>query len=328
MSTTSASRIVLGLCAFASSVTFVGTACVGSDASPVVVVSGDGAASEMPSGPDAGGDERLPAVGGPGTGGDGGGAVDATVAVDAAGPWTPARIAGLALWLDGDTAVADVNGRVATWTDKSGAGNDATTVTDVQKPVLLTGADGLNAHHALHFDGTGAFMTIADKASLRWTQSFVIETVFRRIEAKLAPIFWKLTSDAIPKGVAVTMGSAQINPSTYKPFVRVVLGANPYVEDTYVLAPFPEGVPHRLRAAWNVSTNTLSIQLDKGGTASGVQTGVMGNDAVGYDAIIGSGPSGGYVKADIAEIVAIAGATVDPADILMLQSYLDAKYGL
>ena len=182
MSTTSASRIVLGLCVLASSVTLVGTACVGSDA-PVVVVSPDGATGEMPSGPDAGAAEKLPPVGGPGNDGDSGGGVDSSSAVDAAGPWTPARIAGVALWLDGDNAVADVNGRVATWTDKSGAGNDATTVADGQKPVLLTGASGLNTHHALHFDGAATFMTIADKASLRWTQSFVIEAVFRRIEA-------------------------------------------------------------------------------------------------------------------------------------------------
>lgn len=328
MRTTSASRIVLGLCAFASSVTFVGTACVGSDASPVVVVSGDGAASEMPSGPDAGGDERLPAVGGPGTGGDGGGAVDATVAVDAAGPWTPARIAGLALWLDGDTAVADVNGRVATWTDKSGAGNDATTVTDVQKPVLLTGADGLNAHHALHFDGTAKFMTITDKASLRWTQSFVIEAVFRRIEAPGAPILAKVTAAGSQfNGIALYMGTVQFNPSTFRPIVEINLGG--FREQSVPNTAFDEGVAHRVRATWDATTTTLSIQLDKATPVTDVQTGVTGTDAIGHDLFLGRNIDGTqHVKADIAEVVAIAAATIDPADIVMLQSYFDAKYGL
>ncbi len=123
------------------------------------------------------------------------------------------------------------------------------------------------------------------------------------------------------------MGSNQINPSTYKPFVRVDLGSN-HIRDTYVLAPFAEGVPHRLRAAWDAPTSTLSIQLDKGTTSSGVETGIAGTDAPGRDVLIGRAVSSGYVKADIGEIVAVAGVTIDPADILMLQTYLDTKYGL
>jgi hypothetical protein len=329
MSTTPASRIALGLCAFATSVTLVGgTACVGSDASPVVVVSVDGAVGEMPTGPDAGADERLPSVGGPGTGGDGGGVVDATAGVDATGPWTPARIAGVALWLDGDTAVADVNGRVATWTDKSGAGNDATTATDAQKPVLLTGASGLNSHHALHFDGTSTFMTIADKASARWTQSFVIEAVFRRIEAPAAPILAKATAiGAQFNGIVMYMGTVQYNPSTFKPIVEINLSG--FREQSVYNTPFDEGVTHRVRTTWDATTTTLSIQLDKAAPVTDVQTGVTGTDAIGHDLFLGRNFDGTqHIKAEVAEIVAIAGAAVDPADILMLQSYLDAKYGL
>jgi hypothetical protein len=327
MSTTSASRFVLGLAVVASSVSLVGTACVGSDA-PVVVGSPDGATSEMPNGPDAGADE-LPPVGGPGTVGDGGGGVDSAAAVDAAGPWTPARIAGVALWLDGDSAVADLNGRVPTWTDKSGAGNDATTVADVEKPVLLTGANGLNTHHALHFDGTGTFMTIADKASMRWTQSFVIEVVFRRIEAPIAPIFSKLTpGGAASTGVYLSMGTLQFNPTTFKPVVEINVGGG-HREQSVYNTPFDEGLAHRVRAAWDATSTTLSIQLDKAAPVSEVQTGVAGADAIGYDVFLGRAFGGTQrLKADIAEIVAVAGATIDPADILMLQTYLDAKYGL
>jgi hypothetical protein len=296
-----------------------------------VVVTADGATSEMPNGADGGADELPPFVGGPGTGVDGGG-VDSAPGVDAAGPWTPARIAGIALWLDADTAVADVNGRVATWTDRSGAGNDATTVADAQKPVLLTGASGLNAHHALHFDGAATFMTIADKASLRWTQSFVVEVVFRRIEAPRAPIFSKQTPDAVVQnsyhGVLVSMGTTQFNPTTIRPVVDVQLGSG-YGEETYYNTPFLEGVAHRVRGAWDATTTTVSIQLDKAAPLSGVQTGITFVDAVGHDALLGHSFAGGaFLKADIAEIVAVAGATIDPNDILMLQTYLDAKYGL
>ena len=327
MSSTSASRVVFALCVFASSVTLVGTACVGSDA-PALVVSPDGATSEMSNGPDAGADE-LPPVGGPGTGGDGGG-TDSAADVDAAGPWTPSQIKGLVLWLDGDTATADVNGRVATWSDKSGLHNDGTTAVDAQKPVLLTGASGLNTHQALHFDGAATFMTIAEKASLKWTQSFVIEAVFRRIEASGAPIFWKSTGYV---GVLMSMGTVNATPSVRFPQVSLnVSGGGVYSEySASSNAVFPEGVPHRVRAAFDSSSATLSLQLDKLAPLSTLVAppGVGAYDAPGIDVLIGKQQvTNRYLKADIGEIVAVAGATIDPADILMLQSYLDAKYGL
>jgi hypothetical protein len=324
MSTTSASRLVFALCVFASSVTLVGTACLGSDA-PVVVVSSDGATSEGSNGRDAGADE-LPPVGGPGIGGDAGGTADSATGVDAAGPWTPAKIKGLVMWLDGDNATADVNGRVAAWSDKSGLHNDGTTAVDAQKPVLLTGASGLNTHQAVHFDGATTFMTIAEKASLKWTQSFVIEAVFRRIEASGAPIFWKSSASA---GVFMSMGTENATPSVRFPEVAITVSG--YGIFTDYNSVFPEGVPHRARAAFDSSSATISLQLDKLAPVSRIVAppGVATYDAPGVDVLIGKQPiTNRYLKADIGEIVAVAGATIDPADILMLQTYLDAKYGL
>jgi hypothetical protein len=291
----------------------------------VVVVSSDGSTSERPSGPDSGADE-LPPVGGPGTGGDSGGGADAGADVDATGPWTPAQIKGLVLWLDGDTATADVNGRVATWSDKSGVHNDGTTAVDAQKPVLLTGASGLNTHQALHFDGAATFMTIAEKASLKWTQSFVIEAVFRRIEASGAPIFWKSSASA---GVFMSMGTENVTPSVSFPQVAINVSGYGLPTDNNIV--FPVGVPHRARAAFDASSSTISLQLDKLAPVTRVVAppGVAAYDAPGVDVLLGKQPiTNRYLKADIGELIAIAGAAVDPADVTMLQSYLDAKYGL
>lgn len=166
---------------------------------------------------------------------------------------------------------------------------------------------------------------------MRWTQSFVIEVVFRRIEGKNAPMFAKMTADSSFNGVGLTMGTQQLTTSVFAPIVRVEVGdvaVGSHYVDSYYATPFAEGVPHRVRASWDATSTTLSIQLDKAAPISQVQTGV-GTDAIGQDALIGRTFGGTFhVKADIAEMVAIAGATIAPADILMLQSYLDTKYGL
>lgn len=124
------------------------------------------------------------------------------------------------------------------------------------------------------------------------------------------------------------MGTVQLNPSTFKPVVEINLGGA-HREQSVYNTPFDEGVAHRVRAAWDATTTTLSIQLDKAAPVSEVQTGVTGTDAIGHDVLLGRAFGGTqHLKADIAEIVAVAGATIDQNDILMLQTYLDAKYGL
>ncbi|MEA2747301.1 MAG: hypothetical protein QOI41_1444, partial [Myxococcales bacterium] len=53
-----------------------------------------------------------------------------------------------------------------------------------------------------------------------------------------------------------------------------------------------------------------------------------GTDAAGENVTIGKSAAGGFLKADVAEIIAIAGATIDATDMTMLEAYLDKKYGL
>lgn len=65
----------------------------------------------------------------------------------------PADLAGLRLWLRADMGVvADTNGRVRTWRDQSGLGNDLVQTAVMQQPLLL--ADGGNGRPALAFDGS------------------------------------------------------------------------------------------------------------------------------------------------------------------------------
>ena len=60
---------------------------------------------------------------------------------------------GLDLWLDADDAstITESSGKVSSWADKSGNGNDATQATASKKPT--TGSDTLNGKNVLTFDG-------------------------------------------------------------------------------------------------------------------------------------------------------------------------------
>lgn len=276
---------------------------------------------------------------GVGTGDSGGGSPDGSSPVDSstpvvdaadgAGPWTPAQLGGLALWLDGDAATSNVNGTVDVWTDKSANHTNATTANASQKPLLQTGGSAINGHQALRFDGATSFFTIADGASLRFTQSFVIEVVFRHAAATASedlPIFSKQTDTVLnnPKGPVLLIASSLSSP--YPSYMEAVVGAGAFI-DTEKNTGFTAGT-HRARMAWNLGTMTLSTQLDKGVVASAVENNVTGLDAVGHDVLIGKDLNSNFLKADLAEIVVITGATIADADVTTLQGFLDTKYGL
>jgi len=90
-----------------------------------------------------------------------GGLTAARLRGNAAEPWTPADLTGLALWLDASdastlwadtnaTTAATNNGLVARWDDKSGSGYHATQPTNSLMPTVSGGK--------LYFDGTDDFL--------------------------------------------------------------------------------------------------------------------------------------------------------------------------
>lgn len=70
-------------------------------------------------------------------------------------PFTPASISGLKLWLDSTRIVGLTDGQsVATWSDLSGNGNDATQGTGAQRPLYYTSTQTIgNGKPVVWFDG-------------------------------------------------------------------------------------------------------------------------------------------------------------------------------
>lgn len=239
-------------------------------------------------------------------------------------PWTPAQLTGLALWLNADTATADVSSKVSTWLDQSPNHNDAKQTTEANAPYFAS--TNINGHKAVHFDkATPTSLTIADSASLQWNQSFVVEIVVRHPQAtgaEIGAIYVKQQTSGAYAGPSINI-NATTNP--YNAYASFQITSNDFIG---ALAQTPvDANPHRIHASWDGTNAALRI-----GTAAPITaayTGVSGVGANGQPATVGCATGGGFCyNGDVAEIVAVAGATINANDIALLEAYLDAKYKL
>jgi hypothetical protein len=89
----------------------------------------------------------------------------------ASGEWTPAQLSGKLLWLRADMGVTAAAGRVSTWADQSGLGNNATSTGATSTRPLLTTWNGVEA---LYFDGARTLATAANVLPTAANSEFTI----------------------------------------------------------------------------------------------------------------------------------------------------------
>ncbi|HEY8039699.1 MAG TPA: hypothetical protein VIF15_07890, partial [Polyangiaceae bacterium] len=135
--------------------------------------SSGGADSGSSSGGGSGGSSGSSSGGGSGGGSGGSSGGDDSGSVEGGGPWTPAMLPGLVVWLDdtkGVVASTTIKGAITRWLDQSGAGNDAT-------PTNTQGAAGSNftvdpavvhGHDAILCPGNGTYLDVPDAITLRF----------------------------------------------------------------------------------------------------------------------------------------------------------------
>ncbi len=162
-------------------------------------------------------------------------------------------------------------------------------------------------------------MSIKDSPTLQWSTSYVMEVVLRVVNP----------STALPGGDVYMKRVANVGPLV---FVNLST-ASFEVTSTYDVSVMPDGglgtSAHRIRGAYDVPSSTITAQVDVLPPVTKVlEAGVTGEGAAGTDVALGFNGINGYLNADVAEIVAVAASTIDPQDIVKLQAYLDAKYGL
>lgn len=95
------------------------------------------------------------------------------------GPFTPASLSGLALWLDAsDAATITTATGVSAWADKSGNGRNATQATGTAQPTVQSAAQ--NGKNTLRFTGANSqFLTLASALNFSST-GYTILAVIRR----------------------------------------------------------------------------------------------------------------------------------------------------
>jgi hypothetical protein len=249
------------------------------------------------------------------------GAADAAV-------WTPRSLAGLVLWLDGTRGVQTSGEAVTRWEDQSGLKNDAAPpATGSGAPVFVASAIG--GAPAVRFDGTN-YLVLQDDASLQFgTGDYLVAVVARH---------------TTPIHVGWGYGFFYVKAAIDLPFAGPALVANTEGGTTQIAAQVlyhqaiiataqsglnddqPRGFVMRRRASPGLASLDLRVNGAPSATSAGSAY-AADVSAPGRPVFLGGSPNMQDIVGDVAEVVAVKGATAD-AEVIALEGYLETKYGL
>lgn len=91
-------------------------------------------------------------------------------------PFTPANVAGMLLDWNADNLVGNDGDALAAWANAAptGASGDLAQATALNKPLLKKGANGINGHNVVLFDGITQFMSSAYQSPAAALTTFVV----------------------------------------------------------------------------------------------------------------------------------------------------------
>lgn len=241
------------------------------------------------------------------------------------GPFTPASLSGLALWLDASdpkSALAE-NGDVAHWLDKSTQDNHAHQPVAAQRPALVAGA--LNGLPVVRFDRVDDYLDLPHQSSLSLVRSVPGFTVFAiaNAPANATQTILSLSNTAgnAPRFAllkSVSFGGASVGTRRLNEDFFTQIGG----------APLGEG--HQLLVGCADYVNgSLTLRQDGAVTAEeALETkGVSTDDLSAAARIGGSATGGSLLGGDIAEVVAYQRA-LTASEQRLVEEYLAAKWGL
>ncbi len=262
-------------------------------------------------------------------------ATSAPVNITITGPAAPSSppTNNLMVWLNAGSGVStNSDGTVATWTDESKNGNDATatnnlpydsligTVSATLPPVYEAGA--VNGQPALHFNGTNSLLTVADPGTAflagdfttfvvaRFSQAFFSfsQTLWSKASNNLAcPFDWSFPSgqSIVWRGNgALGYGSAQVGATLAAPldqFVNVGVASQGSTVTMY-------------SGAGAIYSNTIASPAGDGAGSLPLTIGMRDDGSTG-------------LYGDIAEILIYSGAQ-SASNVAAIASYLNGKYNL
>ena len=245
-----------------------------------------------------------------------------------------ASVAGLALWLDGDSVIAAAGTKVPTWSDRSLNHNDAVQTVVANQPVISVGGGGVNGHNVVTFDGTASYLTIASASSLDLdTTGFLVEAVVRFPPASTADFGQSIYSRADgTSGDGVSLGVLHTSANGHPAQLFAQIDGSDEVSSAPGVAAT---VGHRIRTRWLPVTDgggggILAVQIDSAAELTQYVAAppiFSGTGATGFVGHSSSTTLPQFFRGDIASIVVVRGL-VDDAHVAAIESDLDGRYGL
>lgn len=227
------------------------------------------------------------------------------------------------LWLDASQLSLNNNDPVATWSDRSGNGRDATQSSSGNKPTFLT--NQLNGLPVIDFDGTDDYITtgaISDlnTANLTW---IIVGKADNNTHTGIF-INAKYNSGAGSGSDHLWKTYITTNTNSYNSFTRSSTGtAGSAIID------------HGYSTGYHIFSNVWVDASDENhgyfdGTLSGSQTGVDASPATNNNVRLGATSATGptyFLNGKIAEAIVLTGQP-DESRRIIIENYLATKYGL
>lgn len=214
---------------------------------------------------------------------------------------------GLRLWLDASSGAQTVDGRIATWLDRSELHNNATQSNSSRRPTLVTNT--LNGLPIVRFDGGGTALALPNvMAAATAGEAFVVLKAATNDSNSLRRYLWKLG----PSGGLQYPGDGQGRIS----------------DDFGSTSLFTTGVPNVTVTEFNL-VNVSSIPNEWNLRLNGRLHFTTNINAVGFrsDPLLGSDGNTASFNGDVAELI-IYNRLLTPPEREMVGSYLANKYKL
>jgi hypothetical protein len=244
----------------------------------------------------------------------------------------PQLVPGLRLWLAADKILGLAGGAaVATWSDASGRGNDATQATGTAQPTYQTAV--VNGLPVVRFDGTSDWMNLATTDLLAATNAVGAVTFFA--VAKLSSTA-ATTNDYLSIGNG-TVGSNARMKAGQRAGTAGVWGMTVRRLDADAALSLEDSADN---TAWHVhaavmdfATGGATLYVDGAQVASNPSLTTAGTTSATNALVAAVGARGDglgeFWPGDIAELVMYVGASkIADADLALVAGYLLGKYNL